>query len=101
MTHEPKGGAPPWNEAAERLLEALPGVVSARIEGTRDWVTDVRVWYEPTWPIDQVMAAVDHCLIGEGARLAATRFHATIAQPDRRAARRPRPEPLPEVVKRR
>ena len=77
------------------LLERIPGVVSATIEGSHDWVTAVRIWYESTWPVRQVMAAVDECLIKEGARLAATRFEAVVAEPDRRAARRPRPEHTP------
>jgi hypothetical protein len=55
-------------------------------------VAEVRVWYEPTWPVAQVMAAVDESLIRQGARLAATRFHAVVAHPDRRATRRARPE---------
>jgi hypothetical protein len=37
------------------------------------------------------MAAVDECLIKEGARLAATRFDAVVAAPDRRATPRPPP----------
>ena len=81
-----------WNEVAEQLLESIPGVVSATVEGSREWVSEVRVWYEPTWAADQVMAAVDSRLIQEGARLAATQFHAVVAHPDRRAARRARPE---------
>jgi hypothetical protein len=87
---------PAWRKSAERLLEAIPGVVSATIEGSRDAVSAVRVWYEPTWPAAQVMAAVDECLIKQGARLAATRFQAVVAQPDRRATRRERPDPAPE-----
>ena len=86
---------PTWRESAELLLERIPGVVSATIEGSHDWVTAVRIWYESTWPVRQVMAAVDECLIKEGARLAATRFEAVVAEPDRRAARRPRPERTP------
>ena len=86
---------PTWRESAELLLERIPGVVSASIEGSRDWVTAVRIWYEPDWPVRQVMAAVDECLIHEGARLAATRFDAVVAQPDRRAVRRPRADEAP------
>lgn len=92
-------GRPPWNASVEALLETIPGVVTARIEGTRDWVTEVRVWYEPAWPAAQVMAAVDTRLIEEGARLASTQFHAVVAQPDRRGARRARqPEEAPAPV---
>jgi hypothetical protein len=81
----------PWHESARLLLESIPGVISATIEGPREAVSEVRVWYEPTWPVAQVMAAVDECLVKEGARLADTRFYAVLAQPDRRAARRARP----------
>jgi hypothetical protein len=86
-----------WCESAERLLERIPGVVSARIEGSRDWVTAVRVWYEPNRSVAQVMAAVDECLIKEGARLAATQFDAVVAQPDRRTVPRPRPQVTPQA----
>jgi hypothetical protein len=87
-----------WRKSAERLLEGIPGVVSATIEGSREAVREVRVWYEPTSPPARVMAAVDECLIELGARLAATRFHAVVAQPDRRATRRARPEPEAELA---
>ncbi len=79
-------------------MERIPGVVSATIEGSHDWVTAVRIWYEPTWPVQQVMAAVDECLIKEGARLAVTRFDAVVTKPDRRAARRPRLERTPATL---
>jgi hypothetical protein len=82
----------PWEESAERLLESVPGVVSAAIEGTQYSVSEVRVWYEPTWPLGQIIEAVRECLTRDAkARLAAARFHAVVAQPDRRLERRPRP----------
>jgi hypothetical protein len=87
----------PWHESARLLLESIPGVISATIEGPREAVSEVRVWYEPTWPVAQVMADVDECLVKEGARLADTRFYAVVAQPDRRAARRARPAGAPST----
>ena len=86
----------PWRESAERLLERIPGIVSATIEGTQHSVFRVRVWYEPTWPVSQVLEAVRRCLIEDAkARIVATRFQAIVAQPDRRGERRPRFEGAP------
>ncbi len=93
---ERRGPSLPWNESAELLLETVPGVVSATIEGSRHSVSEVRVWYEPTWPVGQVMDAVYECLTNEAkAHLAAARFHAVVTQPDRRTTRRARPERAP------
>jgi len=81
-----------WHDTAEALLENIPGVVSATIQGPPDDVAEVRVWYEPTWSVGQVIEAVHDCLTRKaGARLGAARFHAVVANPDRRAGRRPRP----------
>ena len=98
MTSEPERLSPrlSWRESAERLLEGVPGVVSATIEGTQHSVSGVRVWYEPTWPVGQVMEAVHKCLTDEAkARLTATRFHAVVEHADRRLERRPRPARAP------
>jgi hypothetical protein len=38
----------PWHKSAESLVESIPGMISATIEGSRKWVSEVRVWYEPT-----------------------------------------------------
>ena len=85
-----------WRDSAQRLLESVPGAVSATIEGTQHSVSGVRVWYEPAWPVGQVMEAVQRCLTQEAkARLTATRFHAVVAHPDRRIERRPRPAVAP------
>lgn len=85
-----------WHESAELLLESVPGVVSATIEGERHSVSEVRVWYEPTWPVGQVVDAVHQCLTREAnARLAAAKFHAVVAQPDRRTEHRNRPSSVP------
>lgn len=79
----------PWHESAELLLESVPGVISATIEGEQHSVSEVRVWYEPTWPVGQVIDAVRECLSKEAnASLTAARFHAVVAEPDRRAQRR-------------
>jgi hypothetical protein len=101
MTSESdRPGAPlAWHEYAALLLETVPGVVSASVAGTRQSVTEVRVWYEPTWPLDQVLHAVYRCLAKEAkAHLAATRFRAVVARPDRRTARRARPERAPAAT---
>ncbi|MEQ9401699.1 MAG: hypothetical protein RJQ04_21210 [Longimicrobiales bacterium] len=45
---ERRGRRLPWHTPAERMLEGIPGVVSATIEGERHSVYEVRVWYEPT-----------------------------------------------------
>ena len=83
----------PWHEFAELLLQGVAGVVSATIEGSQHSVSEVRVWYEPTWPVGQVIEAVHECLTKEAkARLAVARFHAVVAQPDRRTESRARPE---------
>jgi len=82
----------PWHEFAELLLQGVPGVVSATIEGGQHSVSEVRVWYEPTWPVGEVIDAVHECLTKEArARLAVARFHAVVAVPDRRAEQRARP----------
>lgn len=86
----------PWHDTAEAMLERIPGVVSAAIEGLPHSVSEVRVWYEPTWAVGQIIEAVHDCLTREaGARLAATRVHAVVAQPDRRVERRTRPSRQP------
>lgn len=97
MKSAPELGPPlPRNESAELLLETVPGVVSATVEGSRHSVSEVRVWYEPTWPVGQVMNAVYECLTNRAkARLTAARFHAVVTQPDRRTTRRARPERSP------
>lgn len=89
---EHPGPQPSWRESAETLLEKIPGVVSARVQGAREAVSEVRVWYEPTWPVGQVIDAVHRCLSHEvEAHVGAAKFHAVVALPDRRAQPRVRP----------
>ncbi|NJD20529.1 MAG: hypothetical protein FIA95_14760, partial [Gemmatimonadetes bacterium] len=77
----------------------MPGGVSAIIEGPRHSVSEVRVWYEPTWPVGQVIEAVHECLTKDvGARVGEARFHAVVAQPARRTERRARPAPEPTAT---
>lgn len=83
----------PWHRSAELLLESVPGVVCATIEGRRGSVAAVKVWYEPSQQVGLVIDAVRECLVRDArARLSATKFQAIVAQPDRRAQRRARPD---------
>lgn len=82
----------PSQEEVVRLIHQVPGIVSVAMEGPHWAISEIRVWYEPTWPVGEVVQKVRACLAGAPARLAVARVRAVVAEPERRARPRARPE---------
>lgn len=77
-----------WPDAAERLLESVPGVASASLVGDQQAVEEVHLVYEPDRPVGEILDAVHTTLEHSvNARLSQARVHMAIARP---AVARPR-----------